>query len=144
MVISMGKLKMTKKPITTPGAIAELFFSVLQTDNEIDQNKEHFWNMGLGTRNNVKYIELVSLGILNASLIRPLETYRLAISQGVDKIVGVHNHPSGDPEPSSQDIATTKQLTESGKILGIELLDHIIIGDTKERRFFSFRERGLM
>ena len=144
MVISMGKLKMTKKPMTTPGAIAELFFSVLQTDNEIDQNKEYFWIMGLDTKHHIKYIELVSLGTLNSSLIRPLETYRLAISQGVERIVGVHNHPSGDPESSSQDIATTRQLVQSGKVIGIELLDHIIIGDTKERRFYSFREQGLM
>ena len=140
----MGKLKMTKKPMTTPGAIAKLFFSILQTDNEIDQNKEHFWIMGLDARNNIKYIELVSLGTLNASLIRPLETYRMAVSQGVEKIAGVHNHPSGDPEPSDQDIATTRQLVQSGKVLGIDLLDHIIIGDAKGRRFLSLRERGLM
>ncbi len=144
MVIPMGKMKVTRKPMTTPGAIAEVFFSILQTEDQIDQDKEHFWIMGLDAKNKIKYIELASLGTLIASLIRPLETYRLAISQAADKIAGVHNHPSGDPEPSDDDRRVTKQLSESGKILGIELLDHIIIGDIKDRRFFSFREGGLM
>ena len=144
MVIPMGKIKVTKKPMTTPGAIAEVFFSILKTENEIDQDKEHFWIMGLDTKNRIKYIELVSLGILNASLIRPLETFRLAINQAVDRIIGSHNHPSGDPEPSEDDHRVTKQLFESGKILGIELLDHIIIGNAKDKLFFSFREGGLM
>jgi DNA repair protein RadC len=144
MVIPTGKIKVTKKPMTTPGAIAEVFFSILQTENEIDQDKEHFWIMGMDTKNKIKYIELASLGTLNASLIRPLETYRLAIVRAVASIATIHNHPSGDPGPSSQDVNTTKQLLESGKILGIELLDHIIIGDVRDRRFFSFREGGLM
>lgn len=144
MVISTGKINVTKKPISTPEAVADVFSSILKTENEIDRDKEHFWVMGLDTRNKIKYIELVSLGILNASLIRPRETYRLAIIQAVDKILGVHNHPSGETEPSEDDHRVTKQLVESGKILGIELLDHIIIGDAKDRRFFSFREGGLM
>ena len=144
MVIPMGKIKVTKKPMTTPGAIAEVFFSILESENEIDQDKEHFWILGMDTKNKIKYIELASLGTLNASLIRPLETFRLAIVRAVSSIATIHNHPSGDPEPSSQDMNTTKQLLESGKILGIELLDHIIIGDTKDRRFFSFKEGGLM
>lgn len=144
MVIPMGKIKVTKKPMTSPGAIAEVFFSILRTENEIDQDKEHFWIMGVDTKNKIKYIELASLGTLDASLIRPLETFRLAILRAVSRIATIHNHPSGDPKPSSQDINTTKQLLESGKILGIELLDHIIIGDVRDRRFFSFREGGLM
>ena len=140
----MGKIKVTKKPMTTPAVIADVFFSILQTENEIDQDKEHFWIMGVDTKNKIKYIELASLGILDASLIRPLETFRLAILRAVSRIATIHNHPPGDPEPSGQDISTTKQLLESGKILGIELLDHIIIGDIRDRRFFSFREGGLM
>ena len=144
MVIPMGKIKVSKKPMTTPAAIADVFFSILQTENEIDQDKEHFWIMGVDTKNKIKYIELASLGTLDASLIRPLETFRLAILRAVSRIATIHNHPSGDPEPSSQDISTTKQLLESGKILGIELLDHIIVGDLEHRRFFSFREGGLM
>ncbi len=144
MVICMGKMSVTKKPVTTPEAVADVFLSLLKAENEIDRDKEHFWVMGLDTRNKIKYIELASLGTLNASLIRPLETYRLAIGQAVAKIIGGHNHPSGDPEPSEDDHKVTKQLVESGKILGIDLLDHIIIGDTNDRRFFSFRERGLI
>jgi len=144
MVIPTDKIKLTKKPMTTPGAIAEVFFSILQTENEIDQDKEHFWVLGVDTKNRIKYVELVSLGILDASCIHARETFRLAIGRAVSRIATIHNHPSGDPEPSSQDINTTKQLLESGKILGIELLDHIIIGDIKDRRFFSFREGGLV
>ncbi len=144
MVISTGKIGVTKKPVNTPEAVADVFLSLLKAENEIDRDKEHFWVMGLDSRNKIKYIELVSLGTLTASLVRPPETFRLAIGQAVAKIIGGHNHPSGDPEPSEDDHKVTKQLVQSGKILGIELLDHIIIGDTNDRRFFSFREKGLM
>jgi len=127
--------------VLKPQDVAEIAKAVLSKEEKIDQDKEHFWVFGMNSRNIIKYMELVSLGSLNASLVHPREVYRLAVFKGVAHIIVCHNHPSGDSGPSSEDIRMTTRLTEAGKIMGIELLDHIIIstGDT-----FSFKEKGLM
>jgi DNA repair protein RadC len=88
----------------------------------------------------ILYIELVSLGTLTASLIQPRETYRRAISRGAACIACVHNHPSGDLEPSRNDIQITEQLRAAGEIVGIKLIDHIIINN--DGGFTSIKERG--
>jgi DNA repair protein RadC len=75
----------------------------------------------------------------NASIVHPREVYREAIKRSAASIIVIHNHPSGDPTPSQEDIHVTRRLTESGKMIGIELLDHIIIGDCT---FTSLREKG--
>ena len=132
--------KSMKAPITNPGQVYELFKTVLASECEVDQNKEHFWSIGLTTRNGVKYIELVSLGTLNAALVHPREVFRFAIMQGVSSIMVVHNHPSGDPEASEDDMRLTRRLVECGRLLGIEVLDAFIIADN----YLSFKERGLI
>lgn len=124
-----------------PEMVARLFREVLANENEIDRDKEHTWVMGLNTKNNVKYIELVTLGILDASLLHPREIFRMAIMKGVKSIIVVHNHPSGSPQPSGEDLRMTKQLSEAGKLMGIPLLDHVII--TLDGHF-SFQEAGLL
>ena len=129
----------TKEKITSPNAAARIMTTILQTESEIDKDKEHFWVIGLNTQNIIKYIELVSLGCLNKNLVHPREIYRLAISQGVSSIIGIHNHPSGSVEESNEDVALTTQLIEAGKILGIELLDHIIIGGNEPDNFKSLK-----
>ena len=134
------KKSVTKASITTPGQVWELFRQALATECEIDQNKEHFWSIGLTTRNGVKYIELVSLGTLNAALVHPREVFRFAIMQGVSSIIVVHNHPSGDPEPSEDDIRLTKRLVECGRLLGIEVLDSFIVADS----YVSLKEWGII
>ncbi len=98
--------------------------------------------MGLSSRNAIQYAELVSLGTLNTSLVTPRETFRFAIMKAVASIILCHNHPSGDPEPSDDDLKITRKLVESGKILGIEVIDHIIIGN-KNPGYYSLREKGL-
>jgi DNA repair protein RadC len=123
------------------GKVAHLFQKILSNENEIDQDKEHVWVMGLNTRNCVKYVELVSLGTLEASLVQPRETYRMAILKGVKSIIFAHNHPSGETQPSEEDKAITQKLFHAGNILGINLLDHVIV--TKERHF-SFADSGLL
>ena len=132
--------KSMKAPITNPGQVYELFKAVLAAECEVDRNKEHFWSIGLTTRNGVKYIELVSLGTLNAALVHPREVFRFAIMQGVSSIMVVHNHPSGDPEASEDDMRLTRRLVECGRLLGIEVLDSFIIADN----YLSFKERGLI
>ncbi len=106
-----------------------------------DKAKEHFLLLILNTRNKVTSIENVSIGTLNASLVHPREVFREAIRQSASSVILAHNHPSGDEAPSEEDLKITKRLAEAGKILGIEVLDHIIIGKDAA---YSFKEKGLM
>jgi DNA repair protein RadC len=130
-------------PVTDPQAIADVFHSVLNAEPIHDREKEHFWIVGLNTRNNIKYIELVSLGTLNASLVHPREAFRFAVLQGSSSIILAHNHPSDDMNPSEDDLSLTRRLCDAGKILGIEVLDHIIVANNTNG-YTSFKVRGLM
>ncbi len=129
--------------VSNPEALATIFHNVLAFEGIVDQDKEHFWVVGLSSRNAIQYAELVSLGTLNTSLVTPRETFRFAIMKAVASIILCHNHPSGDPEPSDDDLKITRKLVESGKILGIEVIDHIIIGN-KNPGYYSLREKGLI
>lgn len=106
-----------------------------------DKAKEHFKLILLDSRNKIIGISTISIGTLNASLVHPREIFKEAIIHNSASVVLAHNHPSGDPEPSEEDIKITERLVESGKILGIEVIDHIVIGKTN---FVSFKERGLL
>ncbi len=130
----------TKKAITNPEQIAKIFCAIQKAENEIDRMKEKFWIVGLDTRKCIVYIELVALGTLNACIVQAREVYRFAIMRAVSDIIAVHSHPSGDPEPSQDDIAITKRLYDAGKILGIDLVDHVIV--THGLEFISFKALG--
>ena len=104
-------------------------------------DREHFNVILLNTKNHVLGIENVSVGSLNASLVHPRELFKKAILKSAAGIILVHNHPSGDPEPSGEDKQVTCRMVEAGEIIGIEVLDHIVIGDG---RFASLRELGFM
>ena len=132
----------TKEAITNPEQIAEIFQSIQRAENEIDRAKEKCWTMGLNTKNFIVYVELVSMGTLNASLIHPREVFRFAIMKAVSGIILVHSHPSGDTEPSADDITVTERLRDAGKILGIELLDHIIV--TEGPDYTSLKKNGII
>ncbi len=107
-----------------------------------DDDQEHFGIVMLDTKNNPLGIVKITTGTLDASLVHPREVFKPAIVQGCSSIVLFHNHPSGDPAPSREDFAVTKRLEEVGKIIGIEILDHIVIGNgTLEG--ISIRERGI-
>ncbi|MCX5810797.1 MAG: JAB domain-containing protein [Proteobacteria bacterium] len=84
-----------KIDIKAPGNVAEMFQKILAAENEIDRDKEHFWTVGINANNTIKYIELVSLGTLESSLVHSRETFRLAILKAASRIVVAHNHPSG-------------------------------------------------
>ena len=135
-----------KKTVTTPESITDIMQAILEREDEIDKDKEHFWSIGLDTRNKIKYIELVSLGTLNDSLIHPRETFRLAVMKGVASIIVCHNHPSGELTPSEDDLAITQRLIKSGEILSINLLDHLIITKKKPgyKQYYSWKEEGLI
>lgn len=137
-------LSQQRKKIRWPLDVAPILHAILDQEDEIDRNKEHFWCIGLNGRNVIQYIELASLGIVNRSLVHPREVYRFAIMKGVQSLIIAHNHPSGDTMPSQDDIAVTRQLYDAGKIIGIKLLDHIIISDDKSRPFYSMLEAGIV
>ncbi|WP_325176723.1 RadC family protein [Paenibacillus alkalitolerans] len=103
--------------------------------------QEHFVCLFLNTKNHVIGRETLSVGSLNSTIVHPRELFRAAIKRSAASVLCVHNHPSGDPTPSAEDIQLTNRLTEAGHIIGIDILDHVIIGDN---RFVSLKEQGYM
>ncbi|MEH6936653.1 DNA repair protein RadC [Bacillus sp. JJ664] len=101
--------------------------------------QEHFICLYLNTKNQIIARETIFKGSLNASIVHPREVFKEAFRRSASSIICLHNHPSGDPTPSREDIEVTKRLVECGKIIGIELLDHIIIG---EHKYISLKEKG--
>jgi DNA repair protein RadC len=104
-------------------------------------DREHFVILMLNTKHAVIAKKVVSIGHLNASLVHPRELFKDVIKKSSAAVILVHNHPSGDPTPSEDDIRVTQRLCEAGRLLGISVLDHIVIGD---KSYVSFREQGLI
>ncbi|MBS3957451.1 MAG: DNA repair protein RadC [Clostridiales bacterium] len=105
-------------------------------------DREHFWSLALNTKNRLVRMVEISVGSLNASIVHPRELFKDAVRCSAASVVVVHNHPSGDPTPSGADIQLTRRLVRAGDVLGIEVLDHVIIGDGGEHA--SLRDLGLM
>lgn len=124
-----------KTVVETPEAAADLVRGRLG-----GKKKEHFLALLLDTRNRLIKVAEISVGSLDASIVHPREVYKEAISASAAAVIFAHNHPSGDPTASEDDIRLTKGLAEAGEILGIEVLDHVIIGGKK---FFSLKREGL-
>jgi DNA repair protein RadC len=106
-----------------------------------DDDKEHFWVMLLNQKHHYLMHTEVSMGSQSAALVHPREVYGPAVREGAAVVVLVHNHPSGNPAPSSEDRQLTARLKECGTLLGIEILDHVIVGNGTGR-WFSFRDVG--
>lgn len=102
-------------------------------------DREVFVVACLNNKNEITNISIVHMGSLNQSLVHPREVFKTAILSNSASIICGHNHPSGDPTPSREDIEVTKRLEEAGQILGIDVLDHIIVGD---ERYVSLKEKG--
>lgn len=105
-------------------------------------DREHFWALALNTKNQLLKIIEVSIGSLNASIVHPRELFKDAVRLSAASVVVVHNHPSGDPTPSGADTQLTRRLVRAGDVLGIEVLDHVVLGDGGAHA--SMRELGLM
>jgi DNA repair protein RadC len=123
-----------KAAITEPENASGLFREYFT-----DFMKEQFMIASFDTRSRLLGVDVVSTGTLTASLVHPREVYISAIRRHAVCIIAAHNHPSGDTEPSDEDIRTTKRLSEAGKIMGIQLIDHLII---TKNNYFSFKEAG--
>jgi DNA repair protein RadC len=104
-------------------------------------SQEHFVCLYLNIKNQVIHRQTIFIGSLNASIVHPREVFKEALRRSAASIICFHNHPSGDPSPSKEDIEVTKRLAECGKIMGIEILDHLIIG---EKKFVSLRQKGYL
>lgn len=122
------------KKITTAEDVYRYF-----VDRLAEKKKEYFYSLCLDTKNRIIDETCISVGILDASLIHPREVFYPAIKASSHAVILVHNHPSGESEPSANDAEVTKMLNEAGKIVGIEVLDHIIIGENK---YTSMKETG--
>jgi DNA repair protein RadC len=104
-------------------------------------NREHFVGFYLNSRNQVLRREIISIGSLNASIVHPREVFIPALAVSAASLILAHNHPSGDPSPSEEDLAITRRITESGRLLGVELLDHVVVA---RDAYTSFKERRLL
>src|SRR5699024_5777624 len=137
--IELGKRLNTFKPteqitIRSPKDGADFVMEEMRT-----LNQEHFVAIFLNTKNEVIHQQTIFIGSLNSAVVHPREIFREAVKRSAASIISVHKHPSGDPTPSQEDIQVTRRLVDSGKMMGIEVLDQIIIGD---RKFTSLKEKG--
>lgn len=126
----------SEKKITNPGEVAEIFIPLLK-----DELKEKFIVVCLNSANKIIRHEIISVGNLNSSVVHPREIFKAAIENSSASIILLHNHPSGNPDPSKEDIAITKKLVEAGKLLNIPVFDHLIIAGNN---FTSFVEKRLI
>jgi DNA repair protein RadC len=125
-----------KPVIHSPADAANLLMAELRYEPQ-----EHFKALLLDSKNQVLRSPTITIGTVNASLIHPREVFRPALVHPCVSVILAHNHPSGDPTPSREDLEVTRQLVAAGKVLGIDVLDHVIVGDA---RFVSLKERNLM
>ncbi|MFT6921927.1 MAG: DNA repair protein RadC [Crocinitomicaceae bacterium] len=114
---------------------------ILLREENIDQDREHFWVVGLANNNRILFIELISLGAVNATIAEPMEVFSLALQKRSVRIILVHNHPSGELMPSEADKDSTDRLFQVGKIVNLEVYDHLIISTNT---YLSFRDTGLL
>lgn len=121
--------------MSSPGDAANLLMSEMMF-----LEQEHLRLILLDTRNRVLSMPTLYVGSLNSSVVRVGELFRAAIRENAAALIVAHNHPSGDPSPSPEDVNVTRQLVRAGKLLDIDVLDHIVIG---QQRFVSLKERGL-
>lgn len=142
--IDIVSLKMVKESsvtylnrvISSPSDGAEIIKDFIE-----DSDREQMVVCCLDTKNQPTSISIVSIGSLNSAIVHPREVYKTAILSNASSIIIAHNHPSGKSEPSHEDIVLTNRLDEAGKIIGIKLMDHLVIGFDE---YYSFKEEGML
>jgi len=137
-LVREGKVQGTYGKIINSAAASALLQTYLA-----DVDREHFAVLLMDRKNQVIGVHTVSVGSLSASIVHPREVYKAAILSNCAALILAHNHPSGDPQPSQEDRVLTARLVAAGKLLGIDVLDHIIVGDGSQR-YFSFADEGLL
>jgi DNA repair protein RadC len=126
-----------QSPVSSPEAVYKAACDILELH---EQPNEVFAILCLNTKNKIAGAHVISQGSLSSSIVHPREIFKAAILNNAASILLLHNHPSGDPTPSREDIETTKRVKEAGAILGIKVLDHIVVGDG---RYISLSEQGM-
>lgn len=127
--------------ISTPSDMYELLKSVLYSKHKFDYEKEHFFAIIISRNNRAKFIDEISIGNLNSTIVSSREVFRFAILKGAEAIIVAHNHPSGNLTPSDLDRTVTDMLVKAGNVVGIKVMDSLII---TKNGYFSFLEKGLM
>ncbi|WBX75339.1 JAB domain-containing protein [Tenacibaculum ovolyticum] len=121
--------------------IYRIMQKILLRENKIDQNREHFWVIGLANNSRILFIELISLGSINKTIAEPMEVFSFALQKRAVRIILCHNHPSGELQPSEEDKNISDRLIQVGIIVNTEVLDHLIISD---KNYLSFADTGLL
>jgi DNA repair protein RadC len=135
-MIKESAISVEQKTIRSP---RDVFDAVREYLADVD--REHFLTLLLNTKNGIVGVNTTSIGTLNSSLVHPREVFKPAIIANSAAVILVHCHPSGNPDPSNEDLEITRRLVEAGKLLGIEVLDHVIVGDGC---WVSLKERGIL
>ena len=137
-----SEIMLEKRKIESPDDAADYFREIFR-----GKRQEEMRILMLNTKNNIIKDELITIGLLDSSQVHPREIFRAAIQNSAAKIILAHNHPSGDPSPSNQDILCTKRLVQASQVIGVEITDHIIVGSNlanKAEDYFSFKENELL
>jgi DNA repair protein RadC len=139
------RVQLVREPGMNPGqpcrSSEDLYHYARSIYATLDADKEHFTLVVMNNKNRVQGFKVISTGSLTASLVHPREVWRAALYLAGAAVAFVHNHPSGDPAPSPEDIDITKRLKETADMLGIRILDHVILGND---RYFSFTDKGML
>jgi len=125
--------------IDHPDDVYDIMQRILLRENKIDREKEHFWVIGMNADGYILYIELVNPGSIDMATVEPMKVFRVAVMKNAARIIVVHNHPSGNLMPSEEDRDTTDRLIQAGRILGVEMADHLIINP---KSYLSFDAMG--
>ena len=138
-----------QKRLKTPEEVYNTWMNSVRSAPWFCHDKECFVVFFMTVSNILRGFEMVSIGLLDSTLVHPREVYRAAITAGASAIIVAHNHPSGDCTPSAEDVRITRQLVAASKIIDIKLLDHLVVGDCRNDRpkhtaYFSMREEGLV
>ena len=133
--------KHDKRCIEGTDDVYSIMQRVLLRDNQIDQEKEHLWMIGMNQAGYILYIELIALGSYKSVDVEPMNVFRVAVMKNASRVILVHNHPSGSLTPSEADKDITDRLIQVGRILNIDLIDHLII---TPKSYISFRSTKLM
>lgn len=141
----LAAIELGKRLYTTPAAEKPIINSPQDVFNLLSDmqflDREYFKAINLNTKNMILAIDTISIGSLNSSLVHPRELFKAAIKRSANSLILAHNHPSGIPDPSREDLEVTRRLLEAGKLLGIEVVDHVLIG---AHRYVSLKERELI
>jgi len=130
-----------KVKVTASHEVYKIMQDILLRENKLRRKQEYFWTIGLSTANRIEYIELVALGKINTVSVRPVELFSFAVQKRCDKLIMVHNHPSGQLTVSESDKDLTERIKKAGDIMEIAIIDHLIITETD---YYSFMDNKLL